>query len=117
MTVIAAYRDEGIDSYYGDTATVINYPISNTSWAAPSVTDDGYQIAYSTDVDGNEIYTSDMKSEDKYAAALQAALGYFEAAGYTVANGRSLPLLPVPRWSIRSTSVLPATVTTPPSRP
>ena len=49
MTVIAAYRDEGIDSYYGDTATVINYPISNTSWAAPSVTDDGYQIAYSTE--------------------------------------------------------------------
>ena len=47
-----------------------------------------YQIAYSTDVDGNEIYTSDMKSEDKYAAALQAALGYFEAAGYTVANGQ-----------------------------
>ena len=88
MTVIAAYRDEGIDSYYGDTATVINYPISNTSWAAPSVTDDGYQIAYYTDVDGNEIYTSDMKSEDKYAAALQAALGYFEAAGYTVANGQ-----------------------------
>ena len=88
MTVIAAYRDEGIDSYYGDTATVINYPMSNTSWAAPSVTDDGYQIAYSTDMDGNEIYTSDMKSEDKYAAALQAALGYFEAAGYTVENGQ-----------------------------
>lgn len=88
MTVIAAYRDEGIDSYYGDTATVINYPMSNTSWAAPSVTDDGYQIAYSTDVDGNEIYTSDMKSEDKYTAALQAALGYFEAAGYTVENGQ-----------------------------
>ena len=84
MTVIAAYRDEGINSYYGDTASVINYPISNTSWAAPSVTDDGYKIAYSTDVDGNEIYTSDTK----YAAALQAALGYFEAAGYTVENGQ-----------------------------
>ena len=81
MTVIAAYRDEGINSYYGDTATIINYPMSNTSWAAPSVTDDGYKIAYSTDVDGNEIYTS-------YAAALQAALGYFEAAGYTVENGQ-----------------------------
>uniref|UniRef100_UPI003FED608B ABC transporter substrate-binding protein n=1 Tax=Gemmiger formicilis TaxID=745368 RepID=UPI003FED608B len=38
MTVIAAYRDEGIDSYYGDTATVINSPISTTSWAAPSGT-------------------------------------------------------------------------------
>ena len=88
MTVIAAYRDEGIDSYYGDTATVINYPMSNTSWAAPSVTDDGYKIAYSTDVDGNEIYTSDMSGDTKYAAALQAALGYFEAAGYTVENGQ-----------------------------
>ena len=77
MTVIAAYRDEGINSYYGDTAS-----------AAPSVTDDGYKIAYSTDVDGNEIYTSDMSGDTKYAAALQAALGYFEAAGYTVENGQ-----------------------------
>ena len=88
MTVIAAYRDEGINSYYGDTATIINYPMSNTSWAAPSVTDDGYKIAYSTDVDGTEIYTSDMSGDTKYAAALQAALGYFEAAGYTVENGQ-----------------------------
>ena len=87
MTVLAAYRDEGIDSYYGETASVINYPISNTSWAAPQVTDDGYQIAYSTDVEGNAIYTADMSTEDKYAAALNAALGYFEAAGYTVENG------------------------------
>ena len=87
MTVLSAYRDEGIDSYYGETASVINYPISNTSWAAPQVTDDGYQIAYSTDVEGNAIYTADMSTEDKYAAALNAALGYFEAAGYTVENG------------------------------
>ena len=88
MTVLSAYRDEGIDSYYGETASVINYPISNTSWAAPQVTDDGYQIAYFTDVEGNAIYTADMSTEDKYAAALNAALGYFEAAGYTVENGQ-----------------------------
>ena len=88
MTVIAAYRDEGINSYYGETASVINYPISNTSWAAPQVTDDGYQVAYSTDVDGNPIYTSDMTTEGKYEAALNAALGYFEAAGYTVEDGK-----------------------------
>lgn len=87
-TVLAAYRDESIDSYYGDTASVINYPISSTSWAAPQVTDDGYQVAYSTDVDGNAIYTEGMTAEDKYAAALQAALGYFEAAGYTVEDGK-----------------------------
>ena len=87
-TVFAVYRNVAIESYYGERASVINYPISNTSWAAPSVTDDGYKIAYSTDVDGNEIYTSDMSGDTKYAAALQAALGYFEAAGYTVENGQ-----------------------------
>lgn len=87
-TVISAYRDEGIDSYYGDSASVINYPISSTSWAAPQVTDDGYQIAYSTDVDGNPIYTEGMSTEEKYSAALQAALGFFEAAGYTVTDGK-----------------------------
>lgn len=87
-TVIAAYRDEGIDSYYGATASVINYPISNTSWAAPQVTDDGYQIAYSKKLDGSDIYTSTMSGDDKYKAALAAALEYFQAAGYTVADGK-----------------------------
>ena len=87
-TVIAVYRDEGIDSYYGDTASVINYPISSTSWAAPQVTDDGYQVAYSVDVDGNPIYTDGMSAQERYDAALKAALGYFEAAGYTVKDGK-----------------------------
>ena len=87
-TVLAAYRDEGISSYYGNTASVINYPISSTSWAAPQVTDDGYQVAYSVDVKGEPIYNDGMSQEEKYDAALQAALGYFEAAGYTVEGGK-----------------------------
>ncbi len=87
-TIFSVYRDVAIDSYYGELAAVINYPISNTSWAAPQSTDDGYKLAFSTDVNGNDIYTSDMTDEQKYAAALQAALGYFEAAGYTVADGK-----------------------------
>ena len=87
-TIFSAYRDLAISTYYGDRASVINYPISNTSWAAPQPTDDGYEIAFSKDVQGNPIYTSDMKDEDKYAAAKQAALGFFEAAGYTVENGK-----------------------------
>ena len=87
-TVISAYRDEGIDSYYGNTASIINHPISNTSWAAPQVTDDGYQVAYSVDVNGDPIYTEGMSTEERYAAALEAALGYFEAAGFTVEDGK-----------------------------
>lgn len=87
-TVLAVYRDVAIDSYYGEAANVINYPISDTSWAAPKVTDDGYQIAFSTDVEGKPIYTDGMSDDDKYAAAKKAALGYFEAAGYTVEGGK-----------------------------
>lgn len=88
MTVISAYREEGITSYYGTTASIVNYPISSTSWAAPTVTDDGYQVAYSVDVDGNPIYTDGMTADDRYAAAKQAALGYLQAAGYTVTDGK-----------------------------
>ena len=87
-TVLAVYRDVNIDSYYGDAASVINYPISNTSWAAPQPSDPDYAIAFSTDVDGNPIYSDGMSDDDKYKAALNAALGFFEAAGYTVTDGK-----------------------------
>ena len=87
-TVLSVYRDVVIDSYYGEYATVINYPISDTSWAAPKVTDEGYQVAFSVDVNGDPIYTEGMTDDERYAAALEAALEYFEAAGYTVENGK-----------------------------
>ena len=87
-TIFSVYRNVAIESYYGERASVINYPISNTSWAAPQPTDDGYKVAFSVDVNGNDIYTSDMTAEQRYDAALQAALGYFEAAGYTVEDGK-----------------------------
>ena len=87
-TIFSVYRDVAIDTYYGERASVINYPISNTSWAAPQPTDDGYQIAFSTDVNGDPIYTSEMTADEKYAAAKEAALGFFEAAGFTVTDGK-----------------------------
>lgn len=86
-TVIAVYRDVAINSYYGDAASVINYPISNTSWAAPQKSDADYKVAFSVDVDGNDIYTADMNAEAKYAAALEASKGFFKAAGYTYDEG------------------------------
>ena len=87
-TVLAVYRDVAIDSYYGERAAVINYPISNTSWAAPQASDPGYKVAFSVDADGKDIYTSDMTADQKYEAALQAALGFFEKAGCKVENGK-----------------------------
>jgi len=87
-TVLAVYRDVSVKSYYGERASVINYPISNTSWAAPQSTDEGYKVAFSTGADGQPIYTSDMDTDAKYAAAKKAALAYFEKAGFTVADGK-----------------------------
>ncbi len=83
MTLFAVYRDTVINSYYGDRAAVIQYPISNTSWAAPKPADEGYKNAYSVDVDGNPIYDASMNEEQRYEAAKQAAIGYFKAAGFT----------------------------------
>ncbi len=82
-TMFAVYRDTVINSYYGERASVIQYPISNTSWAAPKPADEGYQIAYSVDAEGNAIYTDAMNDEQRYEAALEAAIGFFKAAGYT----------------------------------
>ncbi|MBE6621655.1 MAG: ABC transporter substrate-binding protein [Ruminococcaceae bacterium] len=87
-TLFSVYRQTVIDSYYGDRASVINYPISNTSWAAPKPADEGYQVAYSVGVDGNAIYTANMTEEEKYTAALAAAVEYLKAAGFTYADGK-----------------------------
>ncbi|MDO5292890.1 MAG: ABC transporter substrate-binding protein [bacterium] len=87
-TIFSVYRDVAIDTYYGDAASVINYPISNTSWAAPKKSDSDYQTAFSKDVNGADIYTDSMSADEKYAAAKKAALGYLEAAGYTVKDGK-----------------------------
>ena len=87
-TIFAVNRDVAIDSYYGERADVINYPISNTSWAAPQPTDAGYKLAFSVDATGADIYTSDMDRDAQIAAAKAAALTFFEAAGYTVADGK-----------------------------
>ena len=87
-TVIAVYRDVAVDSYYGEFASVIHYPISDTSWAAPRVTDQGYREAFSVDVMGQPIYSPDMTPQERYRAAQEAALGFLQGAGYTVTDGR-----------------------------
>ncbi|MBN1776692.1 MAG: ABC transporter substrate-binding protein [Clostridiales bacterium] len=82
-TVFSIHRATAYDSYYGEAAAVIQYPISNTSWAAPQPTDPDFKVAFSVDVNGNDIYTADMTPDETYAAALEAAKGYLIAAGYT----------------------------------
>jgi len=86
-TMYAVFRPTVVSSYYGDRASVIQYPISNTSWAAPRPNDPGYKAAYSIDVSGNSIYTDTMTEAQRSAAALEASIGFFKAAGYTFDEG------------------------------
>lgn len=88
MTAVAVCRNIGIETYYGELATVIEYPISRVSWAAPVPTDDDYKIAYSTKLDGSPIFTDSMTMEEKKRAVANACLEFLEAAGYKVENGK-----------------------------
>ena len=89
-TLFAAYREYTVNSYYGDRASVIQYPISNCSWAAPQPNDQGYEIAFSKNAQAQSIYTADMSDEQKFAAAKAAAITFFKAAGFNFdeATGR-----------------------------
>jgi peptide/nickel transport system substrate-binding protein len=86
-TVIAALRTTAVNSYYGEAASVINYPISNTSWAAPKLGEAGYEYAFATLPNGNNAYTvtdpSTLSDSDRNAQAKAAAKLWLEAAGYT----------------------------------
>lgn len=91
-TVIAACREDGLaearEKGLVTQAHVIEYPISNTSWAAVQPGEAEFKTAFSEDVNGTPIYTEDMTEEERDTAAAEAALGFFAAAGYTVEEGR-----------------------------
>lgn len=86
-TLFAVYREEVINNYYSGNASVVNYPISDVSWAAPDAQQKGYKNAYAVDINGKAIYTDEMSADEKYAVAKETALEFFEAAGYTIENG------------------------------
>ena len=83
-TMFACLRETAVSKYFGVTADVIEYPVAGTSWAAPQKWDAGYRAAFSLDVNGENIYPSYASAGTKYTYARDAALGFLEAAGYTV---------------------------------
>ncbi len=82
-TLLSFYREKSIKDAFGDRVSLIEYPISKTSWASPDRADKSYRTAFSTSVTGKDIYSSKMKATEKENAAKTAALEFFEAAGYT----------------------------------
>lgn len=87
-TVLSYYRYGSVHDYYGDTAKLIQYPIADSSWVSPKEWEKGYIEAYKQKMDGSPIYTTRMTKAERKQAVLDAALDYFEAAGYTVEDGK-----------------------------
>jgi len=87
-TILAVHRKPAIEAYFSvGGASTLEYPTILSSWASPQPADPGYQEAFSVDVNGNPIYTPGMSQEQRVAAAKKTALGFFEAAGFTVSGG------------------------------
>ncbi|HOZ39074.1 MAG TPA: ABC transporter substrate-binding protein [Anaerolineaceae bacterium] len=87
-TILAVHRRPANKAYYGvDGASTLEYPIILSSWASPQPEDPGYHEAFSVDVNGAPLYTPGMTQSQRVAAAQQAALGFFEAAGFTISGG------------------------------
>lgn len=113
-TVLAACRQPGLDQAHAagnqNLYQVIDYPISETCWAVPGPQDPAYTPAYAQDVAGNAIYQADMTQEEQIDAAAQAALGFFQAAGYTVSDGKviSAPEGASLSYEIQVNAILPA---------
>ncbi len=85
--VFSYFRQEAVGDYFGASANVIDYPMSQTLWASPQKSDSDYETAFSRDLYNNPIYTEDMTQEEQYDAMKKAALDYFRDAGYRVEEG------------------------------
>lgn len=83
-TVIAACRERGLEeSEDYNSYRIMNAPISTSAWVSPDL-----NAVYARDENGGAIYDPDMTLEERETAAVKAALGLFEAAGYTVEEGK-----------------------------
>lgn len=80
--LMTADRENIGANYMGSSAKVIDLPFSEASWASSGAYDDNTSAVYLTDAEGNAIYTEGQTSEERLAAARQAAISYFVSAGY-----------------------------------
>lgn len=86
--MLAYYREQAVNDYFGGTGSVLDYPISEAFLAAPKTSDKEYQRAYSKDIYGTELYTEDMDEEACKEAMEKAVLEYLKEAGYSVKGGK-----------------------------
>ncbi|MBR5420071.1 MAG: hypothetical protein IK115_02865 [Lachnospiraceae bacterium] len=86
-TVMSVYREEAVEAYYGEAAVLIDYPVAADGRDRIPADDPAYETAFDRDVKGTPIYNEGMTQQQKEAAALKAAAGFLEAAGFTFEEG------------------------------
>lgn len=84
-TAIYLYRDISVERYYGTVGIKTDYPAVLSAWIG-----NDYEKPYSKDINGTAIYIDGMRDQEKSAAAKRACLGYLEAAGYVVEDGKAV---------------------------
>ena len=88
--LFACGREAAVEEWFGDRARVIQYPVLGTPWAVPAEDDEEYRIAFARDNSEKEIYEPEMTAKERQEAAREAALGYLQAAGYTITDGKAV---------------------------
>ena len=87
-TLFAVCRDTAVRDSFGESAAVTNVPPPGPLRGLQQSAEAGEGIPFSTGADGRNIYAPDMDAQARRAAAAEAALDYFVAAGYTVSEGK-----------------------------
>ena len=82
-TALAAFRSDAYLEYFGNSISLIEYPVSEFYGIAPSKDDPAYQTAYNVDPDGNPIYSAESSTLERFNAVVDVVRKYFELAGYT----------------------------------
>lgn len=80
-TVLSVYRETAVADYYSQSAFVLQYPSSISSWSIPENAQQNE--CYGINIIGAEIYSNEMSQKEREAAALKAAKEYLIQAGYT----------------------------------
>ena len=88
VTLFALCRDTAVRDSLGESAAMTNVPPPGALRALRQLVEGEDGISFSTGADGRDIYAPEMDAQVRRAAATEAALDYFEAAGYTVSKGK-----------------------------
>ncbi len=99
--VFSAARDALMQDKY-HAVQILQYPAAADSWISPSLNDAGYEKAFSRNVDGTPLSENPGQEENSQIAA-EAALCYFQKAGYTVDEGK---ITKAPKGAFKEFSIL-----------